>query len=1066
MRPLRLTMQAFGSYGKKTLIDFTRPTQNLFLITGDTGAGKTTIFDAIVFALYGEASSGTNKKDGQELQSQYAAPDAEPFVELEFGERNGTGTDIYTVRRVPRHVRSKKRGEGAVEKGSTVTLTLPDGTEYPGSIKETNRKIEETVGLSKDQFMQVAMIAQGEFMDLLRAGTNEKKEILRRLFGTELYDRLTKELDRQRRELLSDLGSFKTSFQTEAGQVYIPEDDEGAQELMTLKKAILSEDGLDITRAEDFVEKLKALNERLSEKESEAKERCDAALSQRDKNRDAVQKAGFLKQAFEHLDEAERELAECAADEEKMKENASLAAAILSACDIQAFYERYSDAVLKADDTEKKLADEREKLPALEQALKKAEEDEQKAAAERDVSARELTRTEERVKAAEKTFELLDEADLALKAAEADHEKAQEALNDAKKESTAYDEQVKEWNRQAEGSVDTGLGLEKCRQRLAALTELVSEADELKSAADDAVIKKKVSDDAADSYLKAREAYTAANAEYVRKQNAFLDAQAGFLAKEKLRPGMPCPVCGSPVHPAPASLSEEHEGLTREKIDELAAETEKRHAALEQSSAASSGAAQSFKAAEKAYENSLSLFGAHMKKAGLEMPEPFVISKARDMILAERDVQAKNEEELRLKMEDLKAVRANLEKAGEMKDSLKEKEEAATRDLTAAASALSAARSKADSLKEGQEFKSLQEARGILTEARNRRDEKEKAAAAAVAALQDIRSHLDASGALITQFSAQLPEERQKASEREADYKKAMHEKDLTEDEWKTLTAAYTKDKASELQDEITRHENKKAAAKKAGENARNQTGGLARPDMQKLQKELEEAESAQSKARSAYDTVKEWHRANAKILEGLEDKLLERGELAEAYNKVNDLYMRLAGKMSGAHMDIESYVQRYYLQQILAAANIRFFEMSGGQFELRLVDEEQAGAGGTNHALDLNVYSTVTGKVREVRTLSGGESFLAALSLALGMADRIRANTATVNLDILFIDEGFGSLDDHSRAQAVKVLRQMAGGDKLVGIISHVSELKSQIDDQLIVTRDETGSHAEWNID
>ena len=171
-----------------------------------------------------------------------------------------------------------------------------------------------------------------------------------------------------------------------------------------------------------------------------------------------------------------------------------------------------------------------------------------------------------------------------------------------------------------------------------------------------------------------------------------------------------------------------------------------------------------------------------------------------------------------------------------------------------------------------------------------------------------------------------------------------------------------------------------------------------------------------------------------------------------------------LAGNVSGSRMDLETFVQRYYLERILYAANRRFQEMSAGQFEFRMYDLEKAGEG-KNRGLDLMVYSAVTGKVREVRTLSGGESFMAALSLALGMADQIQESSAAVNLDMMFIDEGFGSLDEHSRNQAVKVLQEMADGSRLIGIISHVSELKQEIEDQLIVTKDENGSHVKWQI-
>ena len=173
MRPLKLTMQAFGSYGKKTEIDFTAPNQNLFLITGDTGAGKTTIFDAVVFALYGEASSNDNKKDGAELQSQFA-PGLEPYVEMTFSEKQRGIDQVFTVRRSPRHLRPRRRGTGSdMPVSETVSLILPDGREYPA--KEADGKIVEIVGLTKSQFMQVAMIAQGEFMELLRAKSEDKK---------------------------------------------------------------------------------------------------------------------------------------------------------------------------------------------------------------------------------------------------------------------------------------------------------------------------------------------------------------------------------------------------------------------------------------------------------------------------------------------------------------------------------------------------------------------------------------------------------------------------------------------------------------------------------------------------------------------------------------------------------------------------------------------------------------------------------------------------------------------------------------------------------------------------
>lgn len=256
MKPLRLKMQAFGSYGKETTIDFEKVNQNLFLITGDTGAGKTTIFDAIVFALYGEASSSLNKKEGVVLQSQYVDFDSEPYVELVFSEDRDEKREIYTVRRVPRHLKTITRGANKgkpKENTGSVSLIMPDGLEYPS--KEADRKLQETVGLTKSQFMQVAMIAQGEFMDLLRAKSDDKKVIFRKLFNTEMYQDIVTELGNRKRVKEKEIAVLKTQCQGEVSRIRIPETYE-SENLKQLKKQL--EDG-EMTRLTDFLEEVEKL---------------------------------------------------------------------------------------------------------------------------------------------------------------------------------------------------------------------------------------------------------------------------------------------------------------------------------------------------------------------------------------------------------------------------------------------------------------------------------------------------------------------------------------------------------------------------------------------------------------------------------------------------------------------------------------------------------------------------------------------------------------------------------------------------------------------------------------
>ena len=317
---------------------------------------------------------------------------------------------------------------------------------------------------------------------------------------------------------------------------------------------------------------------------------------------------------------------------------------------------------------------------------------------------------------------------------------------------------------------------------------------------------------------------------------------------------------------------------------------------------------------------------------------------------------------------------------------------------------------------------------------------------------------------LIQRYMDELPGLQKALQERLASYTELLHAKDMTESEWKPLTEEYSRQMADQLQKETDTWKQKKIAAQTVKDSASKAIDGRTKPDPELAKAQMEEAEVKRRLAQEKLDSYKEQYKADQDACSILTPQMEKRGKIIEKHAKLETLYKLLSGNMSGNRMDLETFVQRYYLEKILYAANRRFSDMSAGQFELRMVDAANAGKG-KNRGLDLMVYSNVTGKEREVRTLSGGESFMAALSLALGMADQIQESSASINLDVMFVDEGFGSLDEHSREQAVKVLQELAGGSKLIGIISHVTELKQEIEDQLIVTKDEKGSHVRWQI-
>ena len=765
MRPIKLTMQAFGSYAQKTTVDFSKSTENLFLVTGDTGAGKTTIFDAIVFALYGEASSIANKKDGVLLQSQYADFDVCPEVTLTFSD--GSTDDVFEVRRVPRHIRRLKKtsvkGRITKEEPGSVELILPDGTICP--TKETDTRIEEVVGLSKSQFMQIAMIAQGEFMELLRAKSDTKKEIFRKLFHTELYENIVREFDNRKKEKEKEIAIIRTQTQTLIGRVRIPEDYEHADELLVLQRQM--EQGI-LANLDRYVEQLGMLNDELKERLKFLTERSEQMRKWRDKTRDAYTRAQALQKSYEQQARAEEELAACGID------------------------------------------------------LAEAEQAEETAKGRLAESEKQLSQLLERAAQAEQ-------------------------------------------------------GLRALRQQEQELVRLSGRQEQAKTC-----------------YEQARETYISKKEVYDLEYQCFLDAQAGVLA-QTLVPGAPCPVCGAIEHPHPATLGDEKRVSDRSKLEKMQKELERARESMEQAS---------------------------------------------------------------------------------------------------------------------------QQAKALVTELQIKTDQ-----------LQQQKAQHE------TQFEQAIAQKKQ-----------ALEQKQRQEKEWKSHHA-----RTEQIR-----------AALQLKETAEETIDGQPRPDLASLGEEMSRASEEMCATDKDCEHYRAWVRDNTESFQLLSERLAARQEIIEEHARLDMLYRMVSGNVKGARMDLETYVQRYYLEQVLMAANRRFSEMSAGQFELRMYDIEKAGEG-KNRGLDLMVYSTVTGREREIRTLSGGESFMAALALALGMADQIQMQAAAINLDILFIDEGFGSLDEHSRGQAVRVLKNMAEGKRLIGIISHVTELKQEIENQLVVTRDEKGSHVAW---
>ena len=1080
MKPLKLKMQAFGSYGKETLIDFEKVNQNLFLVTGDTGAGKTTIFDAIVFALYGEASSSSNKKEGVVLQSQYVEYECEPFVELTFTD-NG---EIYTVRRVPRHLKTITRGTSKGRQRETtgsVSLIMPDGTEYPS--KETDRKLQEITGLTKGQFMQVAMIAQGEFMALLRAKSDDKKVIFRKLFNTELYQNIVDELAKRRKDKDRKIAQIKTACQTEVGHILVPKlvtadgaetDQEqngaadqiadecrDANKLQELKERILKSERLSLPDMEALLQTLVSVSEWTKDKVQQSESETSQLYKVYLLKRDAVTKAGQLLERYKELEEAEKELGECEAIKPLMQEWQQCMRQIEDAYDILTLWKQYQEVSGQLETARQALAANEQALPEQKMACEQAAVQLQQAKKVQEQALMDFSEVKTHVENDLEAFSKMAEAKRKVLTAQTKVDEAGKQARIAEESLSDLESNEKQWQTQAELLSDTDSRMIILQGKQRDIAGIGADFESWKDEEKDCFSQQRCAEEADKVYADAKDRFNKENTAYIQVYNDFLDAQAGFLA-EKLQRGEPCPVCGSTIHPHPHQA--EKSALTKEELNILSESVRE----LQEGQAAAAKKAGEAKAMLDAKEKNCIQIWEKLRQK--------VIAYSRDEMgeldseeiqgLIETWKKALKDEEKQLQKDknQLQQLKKWLMKAAKDKEELTAQKNKADKMLADTKAELAAAQAELKSTFISTYYKSEEEANQFMEQAEQRKKNAEKQYHSCDKVDKKVRSDKEKTELEIAQHRRDIPNLQDKSDKRKAVYIQLMEEKQLTEPQWKCVTESYDKADRQQFEEKIRQYQSKLSAAGKQKAVAEKAIDGRVKPDMEQLCSEQNVAEAAWKKEQALYERYAEMYKTNHRVCEALMPKMAERSKIMEEHRRLDDLYNLLAGKVTGARMDIETYVQRYYLERILYAANRRFGEMSAGQFELRMCDITKAGEG-RNRGLDLMVYSNVTGKEREVRTLSGGESFMAALSLALGMADQIQQSSSAIHLDMMFIDEGFGSLDSQSRDQAVRVLQQMAGGSKLIGIISHVSELKQEIEDQLIVSKDEEGSSARWQI-
>ena len=928
MKPLKLTMSAFGSYAGKNVIDFTGQQQGIFLITGDTGAGKTTIFDAITYALYNQTSGG--ERNGNMMRSQYAQPETETYVELEFLYRGQT----YRVRRNPDYKITKTLKNGKIREQKvphSVELTLPDGTVFPEKKNATDAKIIEILGLTADQFSQIVMIAQGDFLKLLYTKSDERKMIFSKLFRTDIYWKIQENLRRKSMEMDERIQENDRAFEQEKSRIIpLPESeelplDELVERLRERLKDALKEQNLcranveelnkKITKYEEInklfvsLEKIRQTGKELEARQAESKER---------------------RQQIENARKADKVLV---AEQQNLRQQQEV--------------EQSAQAIAKMTET---LANDQEMFETLKTQQQEAEAKQKREAAD----------IQKKMLALEQSFP------------------SYEALQNARSE----EQQAKKvWEDLGKISEDS---FHKKKAGIAALKEQQKRQEQ---------VVEQTKKNWEQTSLSASESAK----HYEHMYEAFLKEQAGILA-ENLSAGCPCPVCGSTVHPDPAKLSDH-------AVTELEVEQAKKTRA----------------AAEEKRDLAYAAFEA--EKTEKQKLAQAVEKEEADFVLAQTIAkqQRKEAEQNYVSLQKIaeqireKLVYPSLAEAKKQYAAMQKALEAAEQEIA----------------KKRQKVSELAEAMNTLKGQKLAEEENQKTAKKlAVKTEKEYAKLLEKSGFISeeTYHLAILPERSRSKLEREE----------------------------KEYESQCLRQQSEQKLLEK-------QVSGKTYTDTTELNEQLKAEKQALKEAEKTYMELHTAYENDRSVLQNCA-VYLEKGKKLESEDQVIKSLSKTAnGRLSGsAKIDFETYIQRQYFKQIIHEANKRLLTMSNHQFILKLKEEANTGRK-TNEGLDLSVYSLVTDSERDVKTLSGGESFLAALAMALGLSDIVERSAGAIHPDMMFIDEGFGSLDAQSRQQAIEVLAELAGDSRMVGIISHVTELKEQIDRKLVVSRTDKGSRAVW---
>lgn len=1037
-------MSAFGPFRGVTEVPFSDfGLSGLFLINGDTGAGKTTIFDAISFALYGNASGDNRTTDT--FRSDYAKDDEETYVELSFSHHQ----KMYNIKRNPSYRRNKLRGTGTTEEKNNATLTMPDGRIICGYYPVTEAVIE-LLGIDWRQYKQIAMIAQGEFLQLLNANSDERGVIFRKVFSTQVYDVIQKKLKEKSNQLKYQCEDIDKGILQYLNGILCKEDSvhyeavtsgkaansiNQVEKMMNLLATLIEKDQLELADkknenkqlkqsiGEKAVEYLKAeqINLKLINlnqakiKYQQIMQNTEEMQLEEKKYIQAEKALYFVKPSEDTYLRLEKELKILASDVERGK------------AEITQLNENL--LVLSQNYEHKK-----ESMPQIAQLLQEISRHEA-----------ELLKYDSVIKE-ENRKSILEEQ----------IQKITLLMDRIISQKTKLLEEQSEKQEMMEKYSDSEKDLLICSNQLEVTNNTITQNNKLMEDLRNIATDYRLFHELQEEYLQAERNYKETNSTYLGKEALFLREQAGIIAST-LEEGQPCPVCGSKDHPQKALLT-----VKAPSAEELKTEKSKQdkmhNNMMKASNRCESQATKIQLLQEGIVEKALTILGIEIQSVKDEMQSLIFVTQDRlkeTMVLSEE--LKKKYLQLQKDIENRKLSSERLLKIANELLGLDEKLSENTEVIQKTKNELSSVEGTLFTIKKDLKYSTKAEAEAALSTIDAECKKLQNDLTRAEASFRKCEYNLGNANAVLVDN-----EKRYGIKLIDFNMAKGHYQQKLTtygfSDELDYRAVLISENALHNIKKNIDLFKKDKETLENQIEQLKNETKDQARIDLEKITQEQQKLNQLNTDCEEQINMIYSRLTNNKDIMHKVEEQNIVQQKVRQEFLTISELSKTANGELSGkTKIAFEQYVQAFYFEKVIHEANKRFYHMSNHQYALKR--REDPSNLKSSSGLELEVMDYYTGKSRSIKSLSGGESFKAALSLALGLSDIIQSYAGGIEMNAMFVDEGFGSLDSDSLEQAIETLNDLTSGNRIVGIISHVNELKERIDKKILIEKSMEGS-------